>query len=303
VSALDLLQRWPVPPRAAGVLAIAEPATVDSAAEHAPAPRIEVVETFGDLDEVCYWASVTKLLVALAVLVEAENQSLALADPCGPPGSTVRHLLAHASGLGPDLPEPLSPPGVRRIYSNIGFELLGEFVSVRCARSWPQVVADVVTGPIGMQRTGVVAGGSAASGATGSVSDLLALGRELLSPTVISRAGLDSATRVAFPGLSGVVPGIGRFENCDWGLGFEIKGSKQPHWTATSSSPRTFGHFGRSGAFLWVDPDAGVACAIAGGAPFGPWALEKWPELSDAVIASWAAPGFRSGVEPGIGET
>jgi CubicO group peptidase (beta-lactamase class C family) len=246
---------------------------------------------------------VTKLLVALSVLVEVGNERVALDDPCGPPGSTVRHLLSHASGLGPDLPEPLSAPGVRRIYSNIGFEMLGEYVSVKCARRWQDVVADTVSGPIGMQRTGVVAEGSAASGVAGSVADLLALGRELLSPTIISRSRLDSATQVAFPGLSGVVPGIGRFENCDWGLGFEIKGSKQNHWTATSSSSRTFGHFGRSGAFLWVDPDAGAACAIAGGAPFGPWALEKWPELSDAVITTWAAPAFRSGVEPGIEES
>jgi len=193
-------------------------------------------------------------------------------------------------------------PGTQAFYSNIGFEILGEYLSARCAKSWQDVVADAVTGPIGMQSTGVVDLGSAASGARGSVADLMALGRELLSPTIISRSGLDSATQVAFPGLSGVVPGIGRFENCDWGLGFEIKGSKQPHWTARTSSPRTFGHFGRSGAFLWADPDAGVACAIAGGAPFGPWALEKWPELSDAVIESWATPAFRSGAETGLEE-
>ena len=196
MSALELLQRWPVPPRAAGVLVIADLATGEPA-DHASSSRVELVETFGDLDVVCDWASVTKLLVALAVLVEAESERLALADPCGPPGSTVRHLLAHASGLGPDLPEPLSAPGVRRIYSNIGFELLGELVSERCARRWQDVVADAVTRPIGMHRTGVVAGGSAASGAAGSVSDLLALGRELLSPTIISRTGLDSATSMS----------------------------------------------------------------------------------------------------------
>jgi CubicO group peptidase (beta-lactamase class C family) len=237
VSALDLLQRWPVPPKAAGVLVRSASDTGEPVAGNALGSGIDLVETFGDLDAVCDWASVTKLLVALAVLAEAENERLGLDDPCGPLGSRVRHLLSHASGLGPDLPEPLSPPGVRRIYSNIGFEILGEYVSVKCARRWQDVVADAVTGPIGMQSTGVVADGSAASGATGSVADLLALGRELLSPTILTRSALDSATQVAFPGLSGVVPGIGRFENCDWGLGFEIKGSKQPHWTATSSSP------------------------------------------------------------------
>ena len=262
--------------------------------------RIELTDVFGDLDEVSDWASVTKLLVALAVLVEAEKGSLDLDDSCGPPGSTVRHLLSHASGLGPDRPEPLTPPGRRRIYSNAGFEVLAQYLSERCARSWNDVVADVVTGPLGMDATLVGAGGSPASGAKGSVADLLVLGRELLSPTIISRSFLDGATAVAFPGLAGVVPGIGRFDRCDWGLGFEIKGDKRPHWTATRSSPRTFGHFGRSGAFLWVDPDAGVACATAGGAPFGTWALEKWPELSDAVLGDWAGRPFGHGIaDPG----
>lgn len=282
MRAFELFRDWPVRPAAAGVLVRA-------------GSQIELTETFGDLDEVSEWASVTKLLVSLAVLVEAEQGRLDLDDPCGPPGSTVRHLLSHASGLRPDRREPLTSPGRSRIYSNAGFEVLGEYLSERCARSWNDVVADVVTGPLGMDATIVVDGGSPASAALGSVADLLALGRELLSPTIVSPSVLDDATQVAFPGLAGVVPGIGRFDRCDWGLGFEIKGDKRPHWTATASSPRTFGHFGRSGAFLWVDPDAGIACAVAGGAPFGPWALEKWPELSDAVLSEWAA-------RPGIAE-
>jgi hypothetical protein len=107
---------------------------------------------------------------------------------------------------------------------------------------------------------------------------------ELLSPTLLPGELLEAATEVAFPGLPGVVPGIGRYRECDWGLGFELKSSKRPHWTATTGSPRTFG---RSGAFVWVDPDAGVACASAGGAPFGPWAVEQWPRFSDAALSTW----------------
>ena len=34
----------------------------------------------------------------------------------------------------------------------------------------------------------------------------------------------------------------------------EIRGTKAPHWSAPWSSPETFGHFGRSGTLLWVDP-------------------------------------------------
>ncbi len=137
-------------------------------------------------------------------------------------------------------------------------------------------------------------GGSPASGARGSLRDLLTLASELLSPTTFTVDLLGTATAVAFPGLAGVVPGVGRYDECDWGLGFELKSSKRPHWTATTGSPRTFGHFGRSGAFVWVDPDAGVACASAGGAPFGPWAVEQWPRFSDAVLRTWTdrQPGF-----------
>src|SRR5437588_510349 len=70
-------------------------------------------------------ASVTKVLVALAVLVAVEEGSLALDDALGPPGSTLRHLLAHASGLSPDSDAVLTAPASRRIYSNRGFEIIG----------------------------------------------------------------------------------------------------------------------------------------------------------------------------------
>jgi CubicO group peptidase (beta-lactamase class C family) len=45
----------------------------------------------------------------------------------------------------------------------------------------------------------------------------------------------------------------------DWGLGFELRDTKEPHWTGTRNSPRTYGHFGGSGSFLWLDPEPGDA--------------------------------------------
>jgi len=94
---------------------------------------------------------------------------------------------------------------------------------------------------------------------------------------------------VAFPGLRGVLPGVGRMDPCDWGLGFEIRGRKSPHWTGSRNSPATFGHFGRSGTFLWVDPEAGLALVGLTDREFGPWALDAWPALSDAVLEAAAA--------------
>ena len=70
----------------------------------------------------------------------------------------------------------------------------------------------------------------------------------------------------------------------DWGLGFELRDAKPGHWTGTLASPRTFGHFGGSGTFLWVDPDSRVALACLTDRPFGDWAKSAWPALSDAVV-------------------
>jgi CubicO group peptidase (beta-lactamase class C family) len=113
---------------------------------------------------------------------------------------------------------------------------------------------------------------------------VLRLAGELLRPSVVAPETLAEATSVQFPGLSGVLPGVGRFDPNDWGLGFELKDGKSPHWTGTRNSPRTFGHFGGSGTFLWVDPAADLALACLTDREFGDWATDAWPRLADAVL-------------------
>jgi CubicO group peptidase (beta-lactamase class C family) len=230
------------------------------------------------------WASVTKPVIAYAVLRAVEQGSVSLDEPLGPPGATVRHLLAHASGLPPDSLTPISAPERTRIYSNAGFDLLGELLAERAGRPVTEVVAHDVLGPLGMTHTRLV--GPASAGMHGSLTDLARFGRELLRPTLVGVATLATATTLAFPGLAGVLPGLGRYEPLDWGLGFELRAAKQPHWTGTANSPEAFGHFGASGTFLWVDPIAGIALACLTDRPFGPWALEAWPAVSDAVLAA-----------------
>jgi CubicO group peptidase (beta-lactamase class C family) len=225
----------------------------------------------------------TKPATALAVLVAAEEGTLDLDDAAGPEGSTVRHLLAHASGLAPDGRAPIAKPGERRIYSNAGFEILGETVEAEADMPFPDYLRGAVLEPLGLQAR---LEGSPASGVRGTLTDLARLGQELLAPSLVAPETLDEATSVAFPGLVGVLPGFGRMEPNDWGLGFELRDAKEPHWTGTRNSPRTFGHFGRTGTFVWVDPEAGLALACLTDQTFGEWARDAWPRLADAVLES-----------------
>jgi CubicO group peptidase (beta-lactamase class C family) len=263
VDALRQVDQWPCEH-----VAVAVTGAVD--AEH------------GDLDRRFAWASVTKLATAVAMLVAAEEGLVDLDEPAGPPGATFRHLLAHASGLPFDPGPPIGRPGQRRIYSNYGFEVAAAHVEERAEMPFPQYFAAV------WGETGAVLAGSAGSGVEGTIRDLAALARELQQPGRIAAETLDEARAVQFPGLVGVLPGFGRQEPNDWGLGLELRGHKSPHWTGANNAPSTFGHFGRSGTFLWVDPEAGLALACLTDRPFGDWALDAWPNLADAVLAELA---------------
>jgi CubicO group peptidase (beta-lactamase class C family) len=223
--------------------------------------------------------------------VAVEEGAVELDDPAGPPGSTVRHLLAHASGLSFDEERVMAAPGERRLYSNTGFEALADHVERATDIPFPEYLREAVLEPLGMRDSELA--GSPASGAVSTTADLARFAAELLAPRLIAPATHALAVSVAFPGLRGVVPGYGLHKPCDWGLGLEIRGHKSPHWTGAASSPRTFGHFGQSGTFLWVDPEAGAACVCLTDRDFGPWALPLWPALTDAVLEELAEPAER----------
>jgi CubicO group peptidase (beta-lactamase class C family) len=245
-----------------------------------------VVAARGPRDVELPWASVTKLLTGIALLVALEEGTVELEEPAGPPGATLRHLLAHASGLPVDGEEPLAEPGRRRIYSNTGIELAARLLEERAEMPFADYFDQAVVRPLGLDGRLV---GSPAHGYRGPLDDLLALGRELLRPTLVAAETLAEAATVQFPGLDGVLPGFGRMEPNDWGLTLELRDAKSPHWTGSGNSERTFGHFGASGTFLWVDPAAGLACGVLTDRRFGDWAKEAWPVLSDAVLAELSA--------------
>jgi CubicO group peptidase (beta-lactamase class C family) len=267
VDGLEGLESWPGEQRAAGWLA-ADGRTASA----------------GQLDHQYRLASVTKVLTTCAVLVAVEEQTIALDDPVADlPGATVRHLLAHASGLGP-AGQVLSAPGARRIYSNAGFDRLGEMVTTASGLAFATYLDEALVAPLAMRATRLV--GSPAADGTSTVGDLSALAGELLAPRLLDPATVTAATSVAFPGIDGVLPGYGRQRPNDWGLGLELRGHKSPHWTGTTNSQATYGHFGQSGTFLWVDPIAGIALVCLTDRPFGDWALPRWPALADTVLAA-----------------
>ena len=259
----------------------------------------DVIAERGDVDRAFRLASVTKLFVAYACLIAVQEGVLDLDAAAGPPGSTVRHLLSHASGLGFDRSAPVAPVGRRRTYSNPGFERLGEALAAAAAMPVAEYLREGIFGPLGMTTT--VLKGSPAHGAVGSASDVARFARELLEPTLVERSLLDEAVSVQLPGLAGVQPGLGPQDPLDWGLGFDLRGTKEPSWMGETASPATFGHFGGSGTFLWVDPVLRRAVTVLTDHDFGEWTLPAWIPFNDAVLAELRTPTDPPALDPPAG--
>lgn len=268
---MDAVSQWPVEHAAVAVVSAAG----------------EILNTHGPQDRVFDLASLTKLLSAYAVLLAVEEEALDLDARAGPVGSTVRHLLAHASGLAAAQHRVQAEPGARRIYSTAGFEVLADTLHQVTAIPFDEYLAEAVLEPLGMKATRLQ--GSPGSGAVSCCADLVAFAAELQAPKLLAPSTLAEATTVAFPGLDGVLPGYGRQRPNDWGLGFELRDAKDPHWTGSRNSPQTFGHFGQSGTFLWVDPKAQLACIALTDRDFGEWARQAWPTLADGVLGQLVA--------------
>jgi CubicO group peptidase (beta-lactamase class C family) len=273
VPALDAIADWPVPTAAAAVVGPSG-----------------VLAAHGDTTHRFALASVTKPLVARAVQVAIEEGVVGLDTAAGPPGSTVRHLLAHASGYSMHSAQVMSPPGKRRVYSNYGFAVAAGTVAQEAGIEFGRYLAEAVFAPLGMASSELIGGSEAAGyGATSTVADLAVFASDLLLPALVSAELHADATAVQFPGLYGVLPGFGVQRPNDWGLGFEIRDAKSPHWTGSANSGRTYGHFGQSGTFIWVDPERDLALVVLTDRNFGDWAYGRWPEISDAVIADFGS--------------
>lgn len=268
-SVLGQIESWPVPHAAAGLL------RPDG-----------TVQLHGDADRPFVLASITKMLTAWAALVAVEEGIVDLDQPIGQPGCTLRHLLAHAGGYPFNGAAPIAVPRKRRIYSNTGIEMAAALVAEQASMPFEQYLAEAVLVPLGMTSTRL--DGSAAWAARGTVNDLLRFAAEVLNPRLIDRSTASVAWTVQFPGLSGLVPGVGRYADCQWGAGFEIKDGKTKHWMGTTNSHEAFGHFGGSGTFMWMERGEPAALIALTDRRFEDWsadALRLWPAFSDAVLA------------------
>ncbi|MGH9271193.1 MAG: serine hydrolase domain-containing protein, partial [Ilumatobacteraceae bacterium] len=232
IRALELVAGWPVP-NAAAVVVSAEGAVLGSA---------------GDTEHVFRLASLSKMLTAWATLIAVEEGLLRLDEPVGQPGCTLRHLLAHAGGYPFDGADPIATPERRRIYSNTGIELAAEAVATRAAMPFADYLGQAVLAPLNMISSGLL--GSPAHAARGTADDVGRFLAEVQRPTLLSATTAAGAIRPQYPDLAGIVPGVGRFDPCPWGLGFEVRGDKSPHWTGRTNDPSTYGHFGGAGTMV-----------------------------------------------------
>jgi CubicO group peptidase (beta-lactamase class C family) len=266
---LDVVSTWPVPHASAAVLR-----------------NGSVAARCGDSEFPYRLASLSKMITAWATLIACEEGVVSLDDEVGP--ATLRHLLAHAAGYGFDGETPIMGPGKRRIYSNTGIETAAAHVAKQADMPFDRYLREAVFEPLGM--TSSELRGSAAFAVWSTLDDTCRFLSELMRPTLVSADTARDATTVQFPELGGVVPGLGSFRPCPWGLGIEIRGEKWPHWTGSRNSPRTFGHFGGSGTMAWVDPAIDVGLVALTDRDFDQWpaeALAAWSSLSDAVV-DWA---------------
>ncbi|MBP3088040.1 class C beta-lactamase-related serine hydrolase [Corynebacterium sp. sy017] len=268
------LAQWDVTNKAAAVLDWGDNA-------HAHGVESALVATAGDIHRVFELASVTKLLCAYGFLIAISEGVVELDTPCGPTDATVKHLLAHAAGVGFSQDDPIKKPEQRRIYSSYGFELLSAAVERETDIPFPEYLHEAVFAPLGMHNS--LLHGSAGHGARSSVYDLTLFAREVLFPQLLDDQTVAQACHTTFPGLAGIVPGYGMYKPCDWGLGFEIKGAKNPHWTGQSMPSDVVGHFGQSGTYMWLHRPSKRAMIALTDRAFGPWAKEVWGQTNDHI--------------------
>jgi hypothetical protein len=123
--------------------------------------------------------------------------------------------------------------------------------------------------------------GRPSSDVVGPTDDMVKLAVAWLRPDGVAKATRDRQITPYLSSLDGIVPGFGRFSPCPWGLGPEVRGTKE-HWMG-DWPPTSFGHFGQSGALMLLNADEQIGLVATSTEPFGPWAVALWPHWTSAM--------------------
>ena len=174
---------------------------------------------------------------------------------------------------------PIARPGTRRIYSNYGFEVAAALVAERAEMPFAEYFAATWAGTAiaarGLRRLGGVGDGRRSRSSLPASCRRRGGSRPRRSPR---------RRRCSSPASSGCCPGSDGRTRTTGGSASSCATASHPTGRARATRRATFGHFGRSGTFLWVDPEAGLALGCLTDLAFGDWAADAWPRLSDAVV-------------------
>ena len=61
---------------------------------------------------------------------------------------------------------------------------------------------------------------------------------------ILARETVDEYLAPQLGELPGEVAGVGKWDALAWGLGFDVRGTREPHWTGTALSASASSHFG-----------------------------------------------------------
>jgi CubicO group peptidase (beta-lactamase class C family) len=273
-------------------------------------------------------ASLTKPLVAAACMVALEEGLLDLDGPVRD-GFTLRHLLSHCAGLpeaGLRWREPPEfPPGTQRWYSNAGYVQAARLLEAASGMPTAAYLDEAVLAPLAMDaslglseadapRTARVwqagrygedelfnserfrrdappqGGGFATARAYGRLLSCLLARGAAEGGALLAAETVEEMLAPQFGPLPGGVSGVGEWPDLCWGLGFDVRGHREPHWAGTALSPRGASHFGASGTLAWIDPERGLGLvALASRGTYAGWWREPWAALGNAVTAAAAA--------------
>ncbi|MFQ3632006.1 serine hydrolase domain-containing protein [Roseiflexus sp.] len=219
---------------------------------------------------------------------------------------------------------PIAPPGSKVEYSNVGYGLLGLIIEEVSRTPFATFMREHVIAPAGLHDTWLappddlfprivhVEGTLDPGSSTERFNSVYARRQTHPAGSVLSTArdvarffqifldnGMCDGRAVLAPatarlmitnqtaGLRGGIEGFMTWNECAWGLGFDLRGNKHPHFSGEYTSPSTFGHTGVSGVFAWADPALDLVCVmLANRTLFSLWHASCWSRFSTAVTAS-----------------